>query len=134
MPAKVVDASALGALIFGEPEGQQVASQLGNDLLLAPQLVRFEVANICWKKLRKHPDQRDALLAAHEIFDRMEVHEIDVPLHPVLLLAEKESLTAYDASYLWLARELGVDLVTLDRKLKERIAMAHPRAPSTPPV
>ena len=36
--------------------------------------------------------------------------------------------TAYDASYLWLARNLGVELVTLDRRL---IAVAPPirRAP-----
>ncbi|HZT90151.1 MAG TPA: type II toxin-antitoxin system VapC family toxin [Stellaceae bacterium] len=32
-------------------------------------------------------------------------------------LAEAAGLTAYDASYLWLARALGAELVTLDRKL-----------------
>jgi len=31
-------------------------------------------------------------------------------------------LTAYDASYLWLARALGGDLVTLDRKLAASMA------------
>ena len=35
----------------------------------------------------------------------------------VLDLAERTGLTAYDASYLWLARELKAELVTLDRKL-----------------
>ena len=124
MPAKVVDASALAALIFSEPEGEEIASLLGEDLLLSPQLLRFEIANICWKKLRKHPDQREALLAAHEMLDRMEIQEIAVPFHPVLLLAEKERLTAYDASYLWLARELGVELVTLDGDLAERFGQA----------
>jgi predicted nucleic acid-binding protein len=34
-----------------------------------------------------------------------------------LALAEATGLTAYDASYLWLARSLGGELVTLDRKL-----------------
>jgi predicted nucleic acid-binding protein len=38
--------------------------------------------------------------------------------HPRILdLAEATGLTAYDASYLWLARALGAELVTLDRKL-----------------
>jgi predicted nucleic acid-binding protein len=32
-------------------------------------------------------------------------------------LAEATGLTAYDASYLWLARTLNAELVTLDRKL-----------------
>lgn len=35
----------------------------------------------------------------------------------VLDLAEATGLTAYDASYLWLARSLDGELVTLDRKL-----------------
>jgi predicted nucleic acid-binding protein len=124
MPAKVVDASALAAVLFSEPEGEEVAARLGEDPLLSPHLLRFEVANICWKKLRKYPDRREALLAAHEMLDRMEIQEIAVPLHPVLLLAEKEGLTAYDASYLWLAREIGVELVTLDGDLAERFG--HP--------
>jgi predicted nucleic acid-binding protein len=52
----------------------------------------------------------------------MEIQEIAVPPHPVLFLAEREGLTAYDASYLWLARELGVDLVSLDGALAEWFA------------
>jgi predicted nucleic acid-binding protein len=32
-------------------------------------------------------------------------------------LALKTGLTAYDASYLWLARRLGAELVTLDKEL-----------------
>ena len=31
----------------------------------------------------------------------------------------RTGLTTYDASYLWLARDLGVELVTLDRQLAE---------------
>jgi predicted nucleic acid-binding protein len=34
-----------------------------------------------------------------------------------LELAAATGLTAYDASYLWLARRLGADLVTLDKQL-----------------
>jgi predicted nucleic acid-binding protein len=38
--------------------------------------------------------------------------------HPAILdLAEPTGLTAYDASYLWVARSLNAELVTLDRKL-----------------
>ena len=35
----------------------------------------------------------------------------------VLALAEATGLTSYDASYLWIARALDAELVTLDRKL-----------------
>ena len=35
----------------------------------------------------------------------------------VVVLATATGLTAYDASYLWLARHLQAELVTLDRRL-----------------
>jgi len=43
---------------------------------------------------------------------------VDVDHRDALALAERTGLTAYDASYLWLARTLGAELVTLDRRLK----------------
>ena len=41
MHVEVVDASALAALYFGEPEGDDVAQRLGDAHLAAPVLVRF---------------------------------------------------------------------------------------------
>lgn len=117
MPAKVVDASALAALLFGEPEAQVVAEKLGDDSLLVPTLFQYEVANICWKKLRKYPEQREALLEAHSLLEQMEIEEADVSAPEVLLLADRENLTVYDTSYLWLAEKSGLDLVSLDGDL-----------------
>ena len=45
------------------------------------------------------------------------IETVDVEQHEVLATAEASGLTAYDASYLWLARRLGVGLITLDRQL-----------------
>ena len=46
MPAKVVDASALASVLFGEPAGGQVAKALGNGPLFAPTLLRYEVGDV----------------------------------------------------------------------------------------
>ena len=62
---KVIDASTVSAVLFGEPEGQLIADRIGEELLAAPSLLAYEVANTCWKKLRRHPEQRTELLAAH---------------------------------------------------------------------
>jgi predicted nucleic acid-binding protein len=35
----------------------------------------------------------------------------------MIVLAERTKLSLYDASYLWLARTLGAELVTLDENL-----------------
>jgi uncharacterized protein with PIN domain len=60
-PVKVVDASALGALLFGEPEAEAVAERLGDARLVAPSLLGFELTNVCLKKSRRHPEQRSSL-------------------------------------------------------------------------
>ena len=114
---EVVDASALAALLFGEPEAVLVAQRLLATRLVAPALLQFELANICLTKLRRHPQQRDAILAGYALRERVAIETVDVEQHEVLATAEASGLTAYDASYLWLARRLGVGLITLDRQL-----------------
>jgi predicted nucleic acid-binding protein len=54
---------------------------------------------------------------------RLVLEEVAVDLDATLDLAGRTGLTAYDASYLWLARRLNAELVTLDRQL-ERAAAA----------
>jgi len=46
----------------------------------------------------------------------------DVDHDEVIRLARANNLTAYDASYLWLAQRLKAELVTLDNKMKEAAA------------
>ena len=41
----------------------------------------------------------------------------------ILEIALTTGLTAYDASYLWLARQLAAELVTLDKELRQAAAM-----------
>jgi predicted nucleic acid-binding protein len=72
---------------------------------------------VCLKKMRRHPNRRDALVSAFEMLDRMALDIVEVDHGAVLRLAERVGLTAYDASYLWLARRTGSELVTLDRQL-----------------
>ncbi len=114
----VVDASALAAVLFEEPEAAQIVEQLGDSILMAPTLLAYEIANICWKKIRRNPERRAAILEAYALMGRMEIEEVDVSMSAALLLADRENLTVYDASYLWLSRALGVGLVTLDARLK----------------
>jgi predicted nucleic acid-binding protein len=117
MAVKVIDASALAALIFVEAEADQIDARISGVELVAPALLGFEMANTCRTKLRRNPDERDALLAQFFSYFAMSLDIREVDLRAVLLLTERFSLTAYDASYLWLALELDAELVTLDRQL-----------------
>ena len=118
MAVKVVDASALTALLFGEPEAGIVAHRLDNAELVAPALLEFGIASVYLKKLRGNRQQREVLLAAFAIFMRMPIEVVAVDLADALGLAEAHGLTSYDAAYLWLAQSLDAELVTLDKRLQ----------------
>lgn len=126
MPVKVVDASALAALLFGEPEAEAIAERLDDARLVAPTLLGYELANICLVKSRRHPEQCSALAAGFRLRAQLAVEEVAVDHDVVLELAASTGLTAYDASYLWLSRQLDAELVTLDRQLA-RAGMALPQ-------
>jgi predicted nucleic acid-binding protein len=114
---KVVDASALAALLFAEPEAENIAKRLEGTRLMAPSLLEFELANVCLTKIRRQPNDRDAIRDAFRLSHRLRVEAVAVDRIAVLDLAEATGVTAYDASYLWLARALDAELITLDRKL-----------------
>src|SRR5271169_492837 len=117
MAAKVVDASALAALLFGEPEATVVASKLVDERLVGPALLPYEIGSVCLKKLRRHPQLREALTSAFAMYDRMSIDIVEVDHLGAVLLADATGLSTYDAAYLWLARELAAELVTLDTRL-----------------
>lgn len=102
-----------------------VAARLDGATLRAPALLDHELANVCLIKGRRHPERRDALAAAFRLRNRLRVEIIAVDHDDVLALAHAVGLTAYDASYLWLARLLDAELVTLDRQLGEADATSR---------
>ena len=117
MPVKVIDASALAAILFNEPDAGRVVAAISDDGLVAPQLIWFEIASVCLKKMRAHARRRDAFLGALQLMERLDIELAAVDLPDAITLAENSGLTVYDACYLWLARLLKCELVTLDRRL-----------------
>ena len=115
----VVDASALAAVAFQEAEGEVVRDALHGAAVFAPEILKFELASVAWKKIRQHParatDLLRALGAVLESGSNLSWH--DVRPVDVVLVASATGLSVYDASYLWLAGALGADLVTLDERL-----------------
>ena len=117
MAVKVIDASALAAVLFGEPEAETMVGRLQGYALAAPLLLPFELASICLKKVKRYPAKRTLLLEALELFEQMDIAQIKVNVREVVTLAEQKRLSTYDASYLWLAQQFGAELVTLDKTL-----------------
>ena len=116
----VVDASALATIVFLEPAAAAARDRLKRHQLVAPRLLVYELMNAAVKKLRKHPDQ-DGLICgglSKALGEEFDISWSDIDPDEVLNLATETGLTAYDASYLWLARYLHAELVTLDAALE----------------
>jgi predicted nucleic acid-binding protein len=120
---KVIDASALAAVVFAESKLPIVEPRIVGHRLLGPHLLKSELTNVCVKKIRAQPAQRDTIVGLFSAAWGMPIgyHDID-PLE-VLVLAKRLRLSAYDASYLWLAKYLGLELITLDEKLEKAAAL-----------
>ena len=113
----VVDASAIAAVMFGEAEGATIQAHVRGESLMAPELIDYELANACWKRIRKHPDTQAEVLTMLAGVDFLSITRVPVRTTEVVALAVRTGLSAYDASYLWLAMSRDVELVTLDNQL-----------------
>ncbi len=118
MPAKVVDASLLGSLVFLEPRAPEARELIRGSELYAPELLAYELTHIAQKKSSEYPSQGLSFQRALEHALSLDIHWRDVDHQQVLVLALETGLTTYDASYLYLARALGLPLVTFDRQLQ----------------
>jgi predicted nucleic acid-binding protein len=114
-PPLVVDCSVLAAAVFQEEEQELAQQQLMKHELHAPFLIESEIANVAVKKFRQgfEAESHAGLDRAQEL--SIDLHRIDAVA--VAGLAHKYRLSAYDASYLWLAADLRVPLVTFDERL-----------------
>ncbi|HZP48660.1 MAG TPA: type II toxin-antitoxin system VapC family toxin [Vicinamibacterales bacterium] len=117
MPDRVIDASAMAALAFDDRAARSVRDAVAGHRLHAPALLEFELAHAAWKRARQFPDRAGDLADALDIVWQLEVRYRPIDRRAVIETALQTGLTAYDASYLWLSRQLGVPLITLDRKL-----------------
>ena len=121
MPDRVVDASVFAAAYFRERRRAEAERLIAGGGLVAPTLLNYEMTNIAGKKLEASPQRQEFILESLQTFLRLNVQLRDVDYRQVVELAALTGLTAYDASYLYVARELNLPLITFDMQLS-RIA------------
>lgn len=123
----VIDASVAVKLFLTESYTQEV-TMLFSDYIanpecepfIVPDLFYIECANIFWKRVMRRNDL-DANLAKQHIAD---LRQLRIPTVSMEQLAERAlelgmiyDITAYDASYVALAEERGIPLLTGDQRL-----------------
>lgn len=117
MDARVVDASAVCAAIFLEPEALTIKPRISGVAIVAPGLLAYEVSNVLVTKRRSNGADDALLLEQFRDFLNSEIDYRSADLHAAVSLAKSLKLSVYDACYLALAQHLGLELVTLDKRL-----------------
>ena len=93
MPARVVDASVLGALFFREERYQEAVRLASGNDWVAPTLLRYEMANIAVKKISDAPQQRETMVESLQAFLRLNIALREVDCQRVVELATLTGLT-----------------------------------------
>lgn len=116
MRETVVDASALAAVAFDEPEAAPIVASIAGRAI-APTLLRYELASVCTTQLVRHPERRAATLARYALAMKTDFAWYEPDWATLPELAQRWALSAYDAAYLQLALARRANLVTLDARL-----------------
>lgn len=116
-PPIVIDCSVLAGLVFEESWQLQAIEKIQGRTLNAPYLLQTEIASVALKKHKKGAEEIAENGLAHYATMSIELHRV----YPAdsFSLAVRYKLSAYDASYLWLAAELKAPLATFDEKLAD---------------
>lgn len=123
----VIDTSALIRLFVPDgPMHPEVETALnkaasGAELVLAPQLLLVEAANVLLRKRRRGELSSQELRELLEAVGSLPIRSCEhAPLIPsACTLAETHGLSVYDALYLALAERHGARLITCDEALDE---------------
>jgi predicted nucleic acid-binding protein len=86
--------------------------------LYEPTNLAYELGSVARKKAIADPEGVDAIAAALETGLAWDIRWADVQNVAVLRLASQTGLGTHDASYLYVARALGVPMVTFDERLR----------------
>ena len=109
-------ADALFAHLASDPPGQ----------ISVPDLFYIECANILWKHARRSAYPADKARKALTNLGELALRRFPTAnlMVQAFDVADKQSITAYDACYAALARQLAVPLVTADDKLARALSGA----------
>lgn len=125
-----LDASVVVKLLAWEPGSELASALVVHGLqrglrLVAPDLLRYEVASALWQKVRRGSLDR---AGGQKALRELRIHAVhyfssDTLLEEAWAIAERLALpSTYDAQYLAVADNQGCPLWTADRRLAEAAA------------
>lgn len=114
----VIDASAILAVIVGEPERDRIVEITGGHNLVAPGSIPWEIGNAFSSMLKQSRVEIGEVKQGLAIFQSIAIRYLAVDLENALSIAHSTNLYAYDAYFLDCAVRHAAPLLTLDQPLK----------------
>lgn len=120
----VIDASFMLNFLFPDEQSGQVMKafndyRMGEIQFIAPYILPLEVINGLHYAVRARRIDEQTAKKLLKVFMDLLILIQEVDLEDILSLSLQNNLSVYDASYLSLAREKDIPLLTLDEKLKK---------------
>jgi len=115
----LLDASAILAIILNEPNRDIAVKLTKGAMILAPEVISFEIGNALVNLYRKKKIAADELLEAYKNFAFIPLRIIKIDITEALKIACRYNIYAYDAYYLEIARRLNLPLITFDGPMKK---------------
>ena len=115
----LLDASAILAIILNEPNRDIAVKLTKGAMILAPEVISFEIGNALVNLYRKKKIAADELLEAYKNFTFISLRIIKTDIAEALKIACRYNIYAYDAYYLEIARRLNLPLITFDGPMKK---------------
>ena len=114
----VIDASAILAVIVGEPERDRIVEMTGGHNLVGPGSIPWEIGNALSSMLKQHRVGIEEVQQGLSIFQSIAIRYLEVDLGNALSIAHSANLYAYDAYFLDCVARHAAPLLTLDRPLR----------------
>lgn len=114
----MLDSSAVLAVLMEEPEKKLVLELTKNAILIAPNVLDFEIGNALSKMHKRHIITETDAQQIFLIYKSMPINYVAVNIKNSIKIFCKYVVYAYDAYYLEVASRLEVSLLTFDASMK----------------
>jgi predicted nucleic acid-binding protein len=114
----IIDASALIAVIVGEPERNRIIEITTGNTLIGPGSIPWEIGNAFSAMFKQDRLSLKEAQKGLAIFQSIPLRYVEADFYNVLKLSKNIKMYAYDAYFLDCAIRRKAPLLTLDRNLK----------------
>lgn len=117
MQVRVVDATAIAALLFAEPAADEIVEQLDEAVIVAPTVLECDLCRLCLEKIHDAEESTNYYLEALRLLQDLKLEYVQQEAMEVVSFAAEHGLTINQAYYLRLVTILDAGLVSLNKHL-----------------